>query len=250
MSGNLVLSLFPGIGILDRGFADEGFSVVRGPDRLWGGDIKNFSVPAGVFDGVIGGPPCQGFTRLLALIRLNGYQVQENLVPEFERVVTAAAPIWFVMENIEGAPIPVVPGYAVDPTILNNRDLGGVQHRKHRFSFGTRDGRKLEYQTTVEVEEWAHRVTTDSRRVPVKQLAGHKPKRPPTGGRMPHDGPALSLRAMAELQEVPADHLPEDFFSSASPWKMSSRKKMIGNAVCYRMARELAASVRRAMIAD
>ena len=55
---SLVLSLFPGIGLLDRAFELEGFCVVRGPDLLWGGDIKTFHPPAGVFDGVIGGPPC------------------------------------------------------------------------------------------------------------------------------------------------------------------------------------------------
>lgn len=59
MSPPLVLSLFPGIGLLDMAFEAEGFCVVRGPDLLWGGDIKRFHPPAGRFDGVIGGPPCQ-----------------------------------------------------------------------------------------------------------------------------------------------------------------------------------------------
>jgi DNA (cytosine-5)-methyltransferase 1 len=59
MSSPLVLSLFPGIGLLDMAFEQEGFCVVRGPDLLWGGDVKRFHPPAGKFDGVIGGPPCQ-----------------------------------------------------------------------------------------------------------------------------------------------------------------------------------------------
>src|SRR6185436_8832391 len=54
MSG-LVLSLFPGIGLLDMAFEEEGFCIVRGPDLLWGGDIRKFHPPAGRFDGVIGG---------------------------------------------------------------------------------------------------------------------------------------------------------------------------------------------------
>ncbi len=32
----LVLSVFPGIDLLGRGFEAEGFCVVRGPDLLWG----------------------------------------------------------------------------------------------------------------------------------------------------------------------------------------------------------------------
>ena len=41
---SLVLSLFPGIGLLDMAFELEGFCVVRGPDVLWGGDIKRLAV--------------------------------------------------------------------------------------------------------------------------------------------------------------------------------------------------------------
>ena len=51
---DVVLSLFPGIGLLDRAFEERGACVVRGPDLLWGGDIKGFHPPAGVFRGVIG----------------------------------------------------------------------------------------------------------------------------------------------------------------------------------------------------
>ena len=97
----LVLSLFPGIGILDRAFEEHGFCVVRGPDLLWG-DIKQFHPPAGRFDGVIGGSPCQCFSRLAHIVRHNGYAVGENLIPEFERVVREAQPTWFVMENVVG----------------------------------------------------------------------------------------------------------------------------------------------------
>lgn len=51
----LVLSLFPGIGLLDMAFEEHGFTVVRGPDILWGGDIHKFTPPSGKFDGIIGG---------------------------------------------------------------------------------------------------------------------------------------------------------------------------------------------------
>ena len=59
----LILSIFPGIDLLGRGFEAEGFCVVRGPDTIWGGDVRSFHPPAGKFDGIIGGPPCPDFSR-------------------------------------------------------------------------------------------------------------------------------------------------------------------------------------------
>ena len=63
----LILSLFPGIDLLGRGFEAEGFSVLRGPDLIWGQTITGFHAPAGRFDGVIAGSPCQDFCRLQGL---------------------------------------------------------------------------------------------------------------------------------------------------------------------------------------
>ena len=42
----LILSLFPGVGLLDSAFEAEGLCVVRGPDLLWGGDVPQVP-PAG-----------------------------------------------------------------------------------------------------------------------------------------------------------------------------------------------------------
>jgi DNA (cytosine-5)-methyltransferase 1 len=141
----LVLSLFPGIGLLDHAFELEGFCVVRGPDVLWGGDIREFHPPAGRFDGVIGGPPCQCFSSLARLVEHNGFQTRfGNLIPEFERIVFAAAPKWFLMENVPAAPEPVIEGYGVKSFLLDNSRLLGdgfmglEQRRVRRFSFGMR----------------------------------------------------------------------------------------------------------------
>jgi hypothetical protein len=49
---NLVLSVFPGADLLGRGFEQEGFCVVRGPDLVWGGDVRTFHPPPGAFGGV------------------------------------------------------------------------------------------------------------------------------------------------------------------------------------------------------
>jgi site-specific DNA-cytosine methylase len=141
----LMLSLFPGIGLLDMAFEEEGFVVVRGPDVLWGGDIRRFHPPAGKFDGVIGGPPCQSFSSLVHLVRANGHEPKfGNLIPEFERCVLAAAPDWFVMENVPKAPEPVIAGYGIRSFLLDNSGLAGEggfgleQKRVRRFTFGLR----------------------------------------------------------------------------------------------------------------
>src|SRR5262245_11360274 len=96
---NLVLSLFPGIGLLDLAFADQGFCVVRGPDLLWGGDVRRFHPPVGVFAGVIGGPPCPHWSRIGDLVRHNGHEPAQDLIPEYERCNSEAQPEWFLMEN-------------------------------------------------------------------------------------------------------------------------------------------------------
>ncbi len=96
---DLVLSLFPGIGLLDMAFEEQGFCVVRGPDVLWGGDIGRFHPPAGRFEGVIGGPPCQCFSPLARIVRAKGKEPRYgNLIPEFEGCVAEAQPEWFLEE--------------------------------------------------------------------------------------------------------------------------------------------------------
>ena len=243
----LVLSLFPGIGLLDRAFEDEGFCVVRGPDLLWGGDIRKFHPPAGRFDGVIGGPPCQAFSRLVHVVRANGHKVADNLIPEFERVILEAFPRWFLMENVEAAPTPEVYCYHVSSLLLNNRWVGGVQNRLRRFSWGVN---VAEFGTakTLDVElealqpvEWAHAVTRDPRVQPVALVKGGGRKRPPGGGTMPHVGPRMSIARMLELQGLPAD------FFGDSPLNDTGKRHVLGNGVPLPMGRAIAGAVRKAI---
>lgn len=239
---DLVLSLFPGIGILDKAFEEEGFCVVRGPDLLWGGDIKRFHAPAGRFDGVIGGSPCQCFSRLVHIVRHNGYQEGENLIPEFERVVTEAAPTWWVMENVRDAPIPVVPGYQVDPSLLNNRWLGELQSRMHRFSFGTRDGRHLHYDTAaLEHPDFEFRVCASDykRGAPLPMASGGQLKANRKGALSTRHG--RSIERACELQGLPAN------FFEHSPFTLKGKGTMLGNAVPFPMAKGLARAVREAV---
>lgn len=141
----LVLDLFPGLELLGRAFREAGFCVVSGPDKLWGEDVHDFHPPAGRFDGVIGGSPCQTFSALANLVRAKGLEPRfGNLIPEFERVVVEAAPLWFLHENVPAAPIPLPKGYSVkDFTLCNSSipgedGLGQEQERVRRFTFGVR----------------------------------------------------------------------------------------------------------------
>jgi len=137
MSNLLILSLFPGIDLLGRGFEAEGFCVVRGPDLIYGGDIRAFHVPAATFDGVIGGPPCQDFSKSRRT-ESTGYGLE--MLNEFARVVTEAQPTWFLMENVPTVPNVRVDGYVVQRFDLDARECDLAQSRLRHFQYGDRRG--------------------------------------------------------------------------------------------------------------
>jgi DNA (cytosine-5)-methyltransferase 1 len=245
MSG-LVLSLFPGIGLLDRAFEEEGFCVVRGPDPIWGGDVRGFHVPAGRFDGVIGGPPCQPFSQLVHMVRANGFEPKhENLIPDYERVVAEAQPGWFVMEEVRAAPLPIVAGYRVHSQMVNARHVGSTQNRERRISFGTADGRSLRLPTEVfEPLDWDFAVTGDARRRPVAMLSGGRLKANATGGAtssLNRGGGSLPFAEMCELQGLPRD------FLSEAPFTMTGKRQAVGNGVPLPLGRAIAKAVRAAV---
>ena len=277
----LVLSLFPGIGLLDIAFEEEGFCVVRGPDLLWGGDIRRFHPPAGKFDGVIGGPPCQSFSPLIHLVRANGYEPKHgNMIPDYERVVSEAAPTWFLMENVTRAPEPAVSGYAVVSFRLNNAWLGEAQVRLRRFSFGLRgpaacDLRRWIQLAALELPECAspvlgegfgmrpgqrrdrekvqtQAVTGDPRAVPVAIGGSGKHKTRAVRGKNDNNAQPWEIangRAPAykrswaeccELQGVPAD------FLAGAPFTVAGKALVLGNGVPLPMGRAIAKAVKKA----
>lgn len=241
MISPLVLSLFPGIGLFDMAWEEAGCCVVRGPDVLWGGDIKTFHPPAGRFDGIIGGPPCQAFSRMRHIVEHLGYTVAENLIPEYIRVVNEAQPRWFVMENVPGAPIPDVDGYAISHTLLNNRWFGGVQHRQRRFTIGVRGGPALELWRWLRIEaveavEWKPAVLSSG----LREIGMHKGRK---GGILKDNG-NRSQHTVVEscrLQGLPAD------FLSHAPFTVHGKQKVLGNGVPLPMGRAVANAVLEAM---
>jgi DNA (cytosine-5)-methyltransferase 1 len=249
----LVLSLFPGIGLLDMAFEAEGFCVVRGPDLLWGGDVREFRPVWGKFDGVIGGPPCQAFSRLRHIVEANGYQTAPNLIPEFERCINESRPDWFLMENVPDAPEPEVPFYAVQSQMVRDVWVGGETNRTRRFSFGSREPRRFEVETlalhSIDLEP---AVTCDMRRRPVALGGSGKPKRKPTatGGRtssLDRGYGAETLERMAELQGVPTEFL--ERLKDHGAFTASALKRGIGNGVPLPMGRAVAKAVKNAILA-
>lgn len=235
----LVLSLFPGIGLLDRAFEEEGFTVVRGPDVLWGGDIRRFHPPAGKFDGIIGGPPCQAFSSMQNINRARGRQPSfGNLIPEFERCIREALPTWFVMENVPKAPIPAVEGYATWSTLLNNRQCFGTdgkaakQNRVRRWVFGDhRTGARAALMIDTAVFE-----NSEFQGAAI----GHATSWSKVNSRPEGSMSEKHFRILCEKQ-----CLPEGF--DIPPFKVEAKCKAVGNGVPLPMGRAIAKAVREAI---
>lgn len=205
---HLVLSIFPGIDLLGRGFEAEGFCIVRGPDPLFGGDIRDFRPPRGHIDGVIGGPPCQDFSSIR---RAPPTGEGEAMLAEFARVVAEAGAEWWLLENVARVPDVQIDGYTWQRFEIDE-GWYSEQSRLRHIQFGSRSGRVLDVEKGPPVE------------------AEH--------------GAALASdrRSLAELRELQG--LPADF--DLPGFKREAAKRAIGNGVPYGMAKALAAAVRRA----
>ena len=205
-SHRLILSLFPGIGLLDKAFETKGFCVVRGPDLLWGGDIRQFHPPVGVFWGIIGGPPCQDFS---ALRRCDPTGNGLEMLQEFARCVTEADPEWWLMENVARVPNVTVPGYVTQRLDVDNGWFDEAQSRRLRhIQFGSKSGRLLS------VTRWRVNVTD--------QAALANDDRP--------------FQELCRLQG-----LPNDF--DLPPFLAVEKKRAVGNGVPLPMGLALAQAV-------
>lgn len=237
MTRPLVLSLFPGIGLLDMALEEAGFCVVRGPDLIWGGDVRGFHPPAGRFDGVIGGPPCQLYSDLKTLNPNAGRH--GNMIPEFERVVGLAHPFWFLMENVPAAPSPIVPTYTVERIPLNNRSLGEAQSRGRVFHFGNGSRRRIGHLVAEQTLMVAENPTFET-----AVLAGH------AGGAKDYERGivARSWQEGARLQGCSDEWIGR--VARDGPFTSVGLRKMIGNGVPLPMGRVIARAVRQAMYPD
>ncbi len=158
-----VISLFTGGGGLDIGFEERGFHPVVCVDNdaescktlrlnrpAWGvfeGDIRDFRWEGRV-EGVIGGPPCQGFSTAG---KGKPNDPRNLLWQEYFRVVRDAAPEFVMFENVPGMAQKKNRrhlgmllesleelGYVVSYDILNAADYGVPQIRRRLIVLGGR----------------------------------------------------------------------------------------------------------------
>jgi DNA (cytosine-5)-methyltransferase 1 len=159
------IDLFAGAGGLTQGFVDAGFTPVAAVEfdsdaaetyranfgcQVHASDIKTFDpsvLPAA--DLVIGGPPCQGFSRLG---KTNGSRRTHlnALWEQFVRVLESINPRVFVVENVpeflnseefasfERHVGPDGLGYKLVAGVLNAADFRVAQKRRRAFTIGVK----------------------------------------------------------------------------------------------------------------
>lgn len=175
-----IIDLFSGVGGLSLGFEMVGFKSVAAID-FWDDAIKTYnhnrvnkvglSIDVTKFndellpkilkkhkiDGIIGGPPCQGFStaRLSNTSEKIGKinESRNHLYLEFFRAVKIVKPKFFLIENVRGLVSAnkgafvndIIDrfggiGYNISYKILNASDYGVPQNRQRVFFIGLLDG--------------------------------------------------------------------------------------------------------------
>jgi DNA (cytosine-5)-methyltransferase 1 len=202
----LVLSLFSGIDLFGKGFTNNNFCVVSAGDKFLGSDIRDFNPPSGFCDGVIGGSPCQDFSRL----NRDPKEYSFEMLNEFIRVVQNVKPFWFLHENVVGVPEFEVEGYVIQRFELDLSWFNPIASRRRIFTFGFRCDAPGEYLLNPIIKN-----------------------NPPTTYRAVTCQDSLSLKEMAQIQGC-------DFVDELEHFSVKGKKTVIGNAVPLVMSQYLA----------
>lgn len=176
MKNNTVIDLFCGCGGLSLGFEMAGFKPVFAID-FWEDAVKTYNHHSkkpiaqcrditelsddelkqytGNICGVIGGPPCQGFSTVG---KRSIDDPRNKLYEEYVRVVRIVKPEFFVLENVKGLTTLNKGsfkeaiysdfsklGYKVEYNILNAADYGVPQNRDRVFFVGFKDGTSFQF---------------------------------------------------------------------------------------------------------
>lgn len=211
---NALLSLFPGIDLFGRAFEAEDYHVYRGPDILFGQRIEDYHGQRGMFEGVIGGSPCQDFSRAR---RSPPTGEGVAAIAEFTRVVTEVFPEWWILENVPGVPDVTVQSYTTQRFNLNARDCGCPQNRLRCFQFGSLDGVGV-------VIDRLQPLAASFASCAMASEAGRPNRR--------------DWATFCNLQG-----LPKDF--DLPGWSLKSKYKAVGNGVPIPMGSVVAAAIRR-----
>lgn len=169
---NKIIDLFCGCGGLSKGFEDAGFETKIAID-MWGDAVKTYNhnrgkdiaicedvhnwddsfleklVADGDVVGIIGGPPCQGYSTV-GTRDVN--DPRNHLYKEYCRIVEKIKPEFFVIENVKGLTTlsggafrdDIISrfsalGYTVKYQILNAADYGIPQNRYRVFFVGMKN---------------------------------------------------------------------------------------------------------------
>lgn len=190
------------------GFEASGYCVVRGPDKMFGQNIRQFRPVKGMAEGIIGGPPCQDFsTDRRTAPTGNGLAMLE----EFARIVKVIQPDWWLMENVPAVPDVKIDGYSWQRLDVRASDFGLQQRRNRHFQFGHKD------KDAVLVLERGRR----QQELFPCAMAGDK----------------RAFSALAESQGLPSTFRLDDF-------SRAGRRKAVGQAVALPVAKALAHAVR------
>ena len=169
-----IIDLFCGIGGLSLGFEQAGFEVVSAID-MWDDAIKTYNhnrenkvgkvisvedfndtilneiLTNNTISGVIGGPPCQGFSTVG---QRNVDDPRNKLYIEFYKTVKKANPDFFLIENVKGlltlnkgAFVKDILdkfghgglGYNITYKLINAADFGVPQNRLRVFFIGIKN---------------------------------------------------------------------------------------------------------------
>lgn len=175
-----VIDLFAGVGGLSQGFSKAGFDVTLAieydaeiaeafrqnhpgvpviVDDIRNVDFDNVYREIGPVEGIVGGPPCQGFSQKGQ--RKSVLDERNFMFRLFINFVEVFRPPFFVMENVPNITTTekgyfrkeVIHafeklGYSVTFNVLNAADFGVPQLRRRAFFLGTLNGTPVELPTT------------------------------------------------------------------------------------------------------
>lgn len=199
-----ILSIFPGVDLFGKSFTKAGFCVVTGPDLILADDIRDFHPHPGVFNGVIGGSPCQDFSSL----NRNPGTYSREMLEEFIRIVELSKPDWWLLENVAGVPDIEIDGYGWQRFSLDLDWFSDYSRLRH-FQFGHKDGLMLDV------------------------MKGKKGEIRGTAAL------ANDNRSFAELCAI--QRLPENF--DLPSFNVDGKKKAVGNGVPLQMGKYLASVI-------